>query len=426
MLQDTVTQAVRGVDGIGALAMTQQVLLWALAAAGTIIGGAIATSMYWALRHGRRARALAAVGGQLVVARDAAGRSEPLSVPSRFAWLFTAPPQADVPLPPWRPELAEALDALAARAGAGDQDAAAVECTVDGVRLRLVGLRTGADAGLIVRVAEAGPDEARLNRLETAALLSGGLAHDLRNVLNTLVLHAEIGGGQTGNPTRVRSHFESVRAGAVRAADLVSIMRRQLRGEDALHEPVVVRVTEAVREMIALLRPAFPRGLTVVVEESAPLAAVRVPEAVQLDQIVLNLVLNAMQAMEGRPEPRLRIGIAEEAPDGGARQVVLTVEDNGPGMPPEVRARCFDPYFTTKAARSGTGLGLAVVRALIVDVLSGSVVAEAAASGGACFVVRLPSATADGASDSSSSESSSDLSPPAPLDAPRTAGLSPV
>jgi signal transduction histidine kinase len=130
--------------------------------------------------------------------------------------------------------------------------------------------------------------------------------------------------------------------------------------------------------------------------------------------------------MEGRPEPRLRIGIAEEAPDGGARQVVLTVEDNGPGMPPEVRARCFDPYFTTKAARSGTGLGLVVVRALIVDVLGGSVVAEAAASGGACFVVRLPSATADGASDSSSSESSSDLSPPAPLDAPRTAGLSPV
>jgi signal transduction histidine kinase len=419
MLQDTVGVAT-GVAGVGALAITQQVLPWALVAAGAIVGGAIATSMYWALRHGRRARALAVVGGQLVVARDAAGRSEPLSVPPRFAWLFMAPPQADVPLPPWRPELAEALDALAARAGAGDEDAAAVECTVDGVRLRLVGLRTGADGGLIVRIAEAGPDEARLNRLETAALLSGGLAHDLRNVLNTLVLHAEVGGEQTGNPARVRSHFDSVRMGAERAADLVSIMRRQLRGEDADQEPVVVRVADAVREMIALLRPAFPRGLTVLVEASAPDAAVRVPEAVQLDQIVLNLVLNAMQAMEGRPEPQLRIGIAEEAHDGVV-QAVLTVDDNGPGMPPEVRARCFDPYFTTKAARSGTGLGLAVVRALIVDVLGGSVAAEEAATGGARFVVRLPSATAVAAADESH---------PAVLDpsagAPRAAGLTTV
>ena len=417
MLQDTVARVAGGVEGIGTIAIAEKVLPWTLIAAGAIIGGAIATAMYWALRHGRRARALAAVGGQLVVARDASGRSEPLSVPPRFAWLFMAPPQADIPLPPWRPELAEALDALAARAGAGDEDAAAVECAVDGVRLRLVGLRTGADGGLIVRIAEAGPDEARLNRLETAALLSGGLAHDLRNVLNTLVLHAEVGGEQTGNPTRVRSHFESVRVGAERAADLVSILRRQLRGEDLDQEPVVVRVADAVREMLALLRPAFPRGLAVRVEASAPDATVRVPEAVQLDQIVLNLVLNAMQAMEGRPEPRLHIGIGQEAQVDGTLQTVLTVEDNGPGMPPEVRARCFDPYFTTKAARSGTGLGLAVVRALIVDVLGGSVAVEAAESGGARFVVRLPAAHAVGAPDGS---------PHAALDAPHSAGLSTV
>jgi signal transduction histidine kinase len=73
---------------------------------------------------------------------------------------------------------------------------------------------------------------------------------------------------------------------------------------------------------------------------------------------------------------------------------VLTVEDNGPGMPPEVRARCFDPYFTTKAAKSGTGLGLAVVRALTVDVLGGAIAVEESAWGGARFVVRLPAADA--------------------------------
>jgi signal transduction histidine kinase len=328
-----------------------------------------------------------------VVARDAGGRCEPLSVPPRFAWLFTAAPKADQPLPPFRAEVAVALSALAERAGAGDEDATGVECIAEGVLLRLVGLRTGADAGLIVRIAEAGPDEARLNRLETAALLSGGLAHDLRNVLNTLVLHAEVGSELTANPVKARSHFESVRTGAMRAADLVSIIRRQLRGEELDAEPVVVPLPAAVREMLALLRPAYPRGLKPILEVQAPDAAVRVPEAVQLDQIVLNLVLNAMQAMDGRPEPKLHITVALASLADAPGQVVLTVEDNGPGMPPEVRARCFDPYFTTKAAKSGTGLGLAVVRALTVDVLGGAIAVEESAWGGARFVVRLPAAT---------------------------------
>ncbi len=385
-LQDTAATAV-----VPPLPMAGPTLMWAVAAASTIVMAAVAAFLFWAIRHGRRARALAAVGGQLVIARDAEGRCEPLSVPARYAWLFAAPPKADAPLPPFRPELTEALQTLADRAGAGDQDAAAVECIAGGVRLRLVGLRAGADAGLIVRIAEAGPDAARVNRLEAAALLSGGLAHDLRNILNTLVLHAEVGAHHAHDAPRVTTHLERMRTGATRAADMVGLLRRHLRDEPAPEQPTPVVMADAVREVVELLRPGFPRRLVVDTDELSPDAIVLAPDPVQLHQLVLNLVLNAVQVLEKHSAPRLRVEVTVDEETDGAT-AVLVVEDNGPGMPPEVRARCFEPYFTTRALQSGTGLGLAVVRTIATDVLRGSVRASEADGGGARFEVRVPCA----------------------------------
>jgi signal transduction histidine kinase len=374
------------------LAYAPSLFAWALLAGGAVLGAGIALAARWGVRNARHARALAAAGGNLVVLRGPDGRCEALAVPARLATLFVSPPQPDAPLPAWRPELAAAMNGLAERARTSDADAVAVECSASGLRLRLVGLRAGDDSGLIVSIAEAGPDTARVNRLEAAALLSGGIAHDLRNVLNTIVLHAEVGTDHAHEPARVTSHLDRMRLGATRAADLVGLLRRHLRDEPAPAAPVPVAMAETVREVIELLRPGFPHALVVDVEELSPDAIVRAPDPVQLHQLVLNLVLNAVQVLEGRPAPRLHVAVVVDEEADGAATAVLVVEDNGPGMPPEVRARCFEPYFTTKAVQSGTGLGLAVVRAIATDVLGGSVRASEAEGGGARFEVRLPCA----------------------------------
>lgn len=365
---------------------------WSLLAGGVVIGAGIALAAWWGVRNARHARVLAAAGGHLVVLRGADGRCESMAVPPRLATLFLTPPQPGRPLPAWRPEMAEAMDALAERARTTDADAMTVECNAAGFRLRLVGLRAGDGTSLIVSIAEAGPDAARVNRLEAAALLSGGLAHDLRNILNTLVLHAEVGTDHAQDPPRVTSHLERMRVGAMRAADLVGLMRRQLRDEPAPASPSPVVLADTVREVVELLRPAFPRALEVDADELSRDAVVLAPDPVQLHQLVLNLVLNAVQVLDRHPAPRLRIALTVDDDADDASTAVLVVEDNGPGMPPEVRARCFEPYFTTKAMQAGTGLGLAVVRTIATDVLHGSVRVSDADGGGARFEVRLPCA----------------------------------
>jgi signal transduction histidine kinase len=364
----------------------------ALVGAGAVVGGGLVLAARWGVRHARHARALAAAGGHLVVLRAADGTCEPLAVPPRFVPLFTALPVPGAPLPPWRPELAEALERMATQARETDAEAVSVACDAAGFALRLVGLRAGDGSALIVRVAEAGPDAARVNRLETAALLSGGIAHDLRNVLNTLVLHAEVGRDQVDQPARVATHLDRMQVGATRAADMVALLRRHLRDEAPNTVALPVRLADTVREVVDLLRPGFAHGLAVAHDELEGDAVVMAHEPVQLHQLVLNLVLNAAQALAGRPGARVDVAVTLDEGDGeaGGATAVLVVEDNGPGMPPEVRARCFEPNFSTKRAQGGTGLGLAVVRTIVVDVLRGQVRASASAAGGARFEVRLP------------------------------------
>jgi two-component system NtrC family sensor kinase len=119
------------------------------------------------------------------------------------------------------------------------------------------------------------------------------------------------------------------------------------------------------------------------------------PEALadpdQLMQVFNNLIINAKQAMLGCPGERRLIIAAKH--DAEAGEVVVTVADNGPGIPAEIRSRIFDPFFTTKPAGVGTGIGLAVCRG-IVEGLGGRIEVEAAKTGatGAVFRIALPMA----------------------------------
>jgi two-component system NtrC family sensor kinase len=102
----------------------------------------------------------------------------------------------------------------------------------------------------------------------------------------------------------------------------------------------------------------------------------------QLEQVLINLVTNAVHAVEGG-------GVVAIRTRGGPREVVIEVADSGPGVPEADRERIFEPFFTTKTDGKGTGLGLPIVRN-IVEQHQGTIAVGAAAEGGACFVVTFP------------------------------------
>jgi C4-dicarboxylate-specific signal transduction histidine kinase len=142
--------------------------------------------------------------------------------------------------------------------------------------------------------------------------------------------------------------------------------------------------SENLRTMIERVTAALllPGADEIEIVRTVPLDLYVVAERVQIEQVFSILLRNGSEALEGRPQPRIAIGASRQ---GG--QVVIRIEDNGPGFPPEALERLFKPDFTTKA--SMVGLGLPICRA-IVECHGGRIWSEIGASGGAVFNVALP------------------------------------
>jgi CheY-like chemotaxis protein len=155
-------------------------------------------------------------------------------------------------------------------------------------------------------------------------------------------------------------------------------------------------LNEVVENMAGLLRRVVGEAIEVTFELASDLSPVLVDRA-QLEQVILNLVLNARDAMprggklllETQPIPALAAAGAGSAPRGSVR---LIVEDSGTGMTPEVRARIFDPFFTTKGRSHGTGLGLASVYG-IVQQSGGKIEVRSEVGRGSTFVIDFPAAS---------------------------------
>jgi two-component system, NtrC family, sensor kinase len=225
--------------------------------------------------------------------------------------------------------------------------------------------------------------EQRLARSEKLLALGqfvGGVAHELNNPLQGVLGHLELLRTQVALPAAVKRDLTLVYRDADRAARIVRNLLL-FAGTGRL-EKRAVSLT-AVVERVLRLRAVFHRRTGIVVTRSFADTELRVAgDAVLLHQAVLNLVLNAEQAMEGGGTLAVRVAMSRRAP-------VVVVEDTGPGLTDEVRARLFEPFFTTKDVGAGTGLGLAMVFG-ITQAHGARVEAANRPAGGAQFTITFP------------------------------------
>jgi PAS domain S-box-containing protein len=214
-------------------------------------------------------------------------------------------------------------------------------------------------------------------RMEATANLAGGIAHDFNNVLMVIAGHADLILRRDLDGD-LREDVEAMRAAAARAAELtrklLTVGRRQVVH---LQHVDVAEALESLREVLdVILGEAVDLDLHVD-HRSAVLI-----DPAQLEQLVLNLALNARDAM---PRGGL-VTIAASASPGGA---VLTVADTGEGMDAVTVERCFEPFFTTKDRTKGTGLGLSTVYGVVTQA-GGEISVESEVGGGTTFTVFLP------------------------------------
>jgi signal transduction histidine kinase len=220
------------------------------------------------------------------------------------------------------------------------------------------------------------------DRLSTIGKLASGLAHEVGTPLNVLLARAQMirRGESEGNEVR-----EDAGVIVEQGEKIARIIRHLLdfaRSGTPLREPEDLR--GPVRNAVGLLEPlAAKNGVALVLEQSDTPVVADI-DAGRIQQVLTNLVMNAIQAQPDGGEVRVHVVRDEER-----RQSRIEVEDDGPGVPVELRHRIFEPFFTTKDIGDGTGLGLSVAYGIVQE-HGGRLAVEEGSGGGARFVIRLP------------------------------------
>ena len=230
-------------------------------------------------------------------------------------------------------------------------------------------------------------------RLQAIGALAGGIAHDFNNLLSAIAGSAEAALARDdarGAAPELRQVLESAQRGAGLVRQLLAFARQQ-----ALH-PRVVELNGAVTAMGGLLQRLLGSRVRLTVRLDEPGRRVRI-DPTQLDQVIMNLALNARDAMPGGGALQIATGHAvvlqpqplgqEALPPG--RYATLEVVDTGGGIPPDILPRIFDPFFTTKREQGGSGLGLSTVHG-IVRQSGGFIAAESRPGEGTTFRIWLP------------------------------------
>lgn len=203
------------------------------------------------------------------------------------------------------------------------------------------------------------------DRLATIGMVAAGVAHDVRNPLAAIRAALDEAPGlldevaSSGAPEEPVSLLRSAVSDAKSACDALQRLAQDLTAvaRAAPVDPRPVPCKDAVAGTARLLKHRAKNGTRIEVQCRTGASALADPG--RLQQVLVNLAANGIDAMDDRPEPRV---LTLSAEDAGTGRVRFTVADTGPGIPPEARARLFEPFFTTKGSGKGTGLGLHLVQ----------------------------------------------------------------
>jgi signal transduction histidine kinase/CheY-like chemotaxis protein len=235
---------------------------------------------------------------------------------------------------------------------------------------------------------------AQSQKMDSIGRLAGGIAHDFNNLLTVIMARAVLEldrqpAGSTAHKTLTLVHGTAVRAAAL-TRQLLAFSRKQVL------QPRVLDLSALVAEMEPLLHRLIGEDVTIAMHRAHPVGRVKADPS-QLEQVLLNLVVNARDAMPGGGTLTIATRDTVIGPGDGRRApevepgayVALEVADTGVGMSPDVLTRIFEPFFTTKAEGKGTGLGLATVYG-IVKQSGGHVTVTSEPGRGTTFTVLLP------------------------------------
>lgn len=234
---------------------------------------------------------------------------------------------------------------------------------------------------------------AESQRLESLGRLAGGVAHDFNNMLAGIMGHADLLLDDETSGER-RERLRAILTASRRSADLAAkLLAFGRRGRNVVE---AVDLNAIARDAVAMLEPSFPRDLELAVDWGARCSVDGDPS--QLNQVVVNLCMNAIDAMPdgghlslSTADVELDATAAAEAGCAAGAYVMLRVRDTGTGMSEAVKARIFEPFFTTREHNrtSGSGLGLSTVHG-VVHLHQGAITVESSPGAGATFTVWLP------------------------------------
>jgi len=218
-------------------------------------------------------------------------------------------------------------------------------------------------------------------KMAAVGTLSAGLAHEVKNPLSAVLGYAQLSKRKLDQPEVVRQHLDTIESETKRCNEIIGNLMQFSRQEKG--EFTDIHLNEVIEKAVGIVDHQLGLKNVHVQTNLANDDPVILGNANQLQQVLMNLAINAQQAME---------------PDGGTveiesytdeNQVCVSVSDTGPGIPDDIAGKIFEPFYTTKAAGQGTGLGLSVTYGIIRD-HKGHIRVERSEAGGARFVIQFP------------------------------------
>jgi two-component system C4-dicarboxylate transport sensor histidine kinase DctB len=220
-------------------------------------------------------------------------------------------------------------------------------------------------------------------KLAMLGQMAAGMTHELNQPLAAIRAFADNARTflERGQPEQAASNLGHIGDASARMGAIIGQLKGFARKDESIGP---VELGSAVRSSAFLLESEIKRRHVALEIDTGAAPLTVAGDMVRIEQVLINLLRNALDAVEGAPQPRITVVLAREGGDGIAR-----IGDNGPGIPQDVAAHLFEPFFTTKPAGQGLGLGLAISSS-IVHAMNGRLSARNLDSGGAQFELRLP------------------------------------